>query len=94
MIALWCRFRSQGMQWPLRPGDTVEVRRDGVSVGELPAEFVIDLIAHHLYGLRLQEQFRDGVRAETARKPLTPVPLEVQAARRAKRRQNSIRRKP
>ena len=91
MIELVCFFRSQGVQWPLRRGDTVRIRRGHDDLGELPADLVIELVAYHLYGLQLQVRMRDGVLIEPPRKPPAlmsrgPIPLDVQEARRVRRR--------
>lgn len=86
-IRLWCRFRSQGVQWPLRAGDEIEIRDESGldTIGVLEAELVIDLIAHYLYGVRLQRIVTECV--EPPRKPLQKtVSLELQEARRDKRR--------
>ena len=77
------------MQLPLRDGDTVSLRRRGHLNGPaIPAEVVINLVAYHFYGLEIQDRLRQAV---TSRKPPAlmsrgPVPLDVQEARRVRRR--------
>lgn len=90
-LVLVCVFRSQGVRWPLRPGDTVEVWNDKHEhLGELAADLVLDLIAHHFHGLSLTELMRRATKQE----PLPPprempkraIPIKVQEQRRLKRR--------
>jgi hypothetical protein len=84
LIRLACRFRGVGTTWPLREGDTVEAWTGLRLVAEIPAELLIELIAHHLRGIALQDEFR--VTVTPARKPLAPIVEAKQAARAAVRR--------
>ena len=95
-------FRSQGVQWPLRSGDTVRVRRYGETLGEISADLLIDLVVHHFRSLHLQERLRHDVihgpqhgralevgqvqRIEDEPAEPTPIPKALQDARRAKRK--------
>ena len=94
-------FRSNGVQWPLRSGDTVRVRRGTETLGEISADLVINLVMHTLYSIQLQEKIRNDVQhgpmplPEVERMPLAlmgkaPVPVEVQEQRRAKRKGRSV----
>lgn len=48
------RFLGQGHQWPLRPGDAVALTDPAHNpLGELPAELVLHLIAHHVHAAEL-----------------------------------------
>ena len=96
MFELQCFFRSQGVQWPLRAGDTCWLRRrGGGDETKIPAEVVINLtVLYQSYGLRFQEQRRSSLPARKPlaainRGPIHVVPIEVQEARRAKRRRKA-----
>lgn len=94
-ILLWCHFRSQGVQWPLREEDCVEVRNHRQEVvGEIPGYLVIELIAHYFRGLQLQIEL-GGLRSPNGgplalppppKMPPRPVPIELQESRRERRR--------
>ena len=78
-------FRRVGIQLPLRPGDIVSVRRGVNVIGEVPAELVIHLVAHHFHLAEIQD------RIQVSRRPSAPlrghVSVAIQEARRVKRRQ-------
>lgn len=94
MLELNCLFRGYAIQLPLREGDTVWLRRRGAlqDLPGIPAEVVITLIAHHIFGIQLQERLRGAVMpARAAALPLIrgPVAPEIQEARRVKRRKRA-----
>ena len=85
MLRVICRFRRSGMSWPLTPGDTVELWVDHRMVGEMDSELVIEVLAYHLRGAQLQQEF--DLSLVPARKPLAPA-IEGQRLERAKARRS------
>lgn len=74
-LALTIAFRGRDYwQRPFREGDTLRVYRlgDAELVAELPAAFLLDLVAHYLTGLALQHRIADH---------LGPAPVPVVTAR-------------
>ena len=83
MIELVIRFRSQGMSWPLRVGDTVEVREGDARI-EFPGELVLEIIQHYYRAIELQQHLVNGT---VPRKPLAPAStVDVLERRRLARR--------
>jgi hypothetical protein len=76
------------MGWPLTEGDTVEVWTDNRMIGEVTGTLVIEVIAYHLRGAQLQQEFDTSL--VPPRKPLAPAvqgkQLERAAARRSRRK--------
>ena len=68
MIELVIRFRSQGTSWPLRVGDTLEIREDGQRL-EIKGELVLEIITHYFRAIELQQHMVNGT---LPRKPLAP----------------------
>ena len=62
------RFRSQGTSWPLRVGDTVEIR-EGTQRLEIQGELVLEIICHYFRAIELQQHMVNGT---LPRKPLAP----------------------
>lgn len=53
-LTLTVVFRRSGWRWPLGSGDHLQVWDQDWLVAELPAEFVLDVLRHHLAALGLQ----------------------------------------
>ena len=68
-IELVIRFRSQGTSWPLRVGDTVEIR-EGTQRLEIQGELVLEIITHYFRAIELQQHMVNGT---LPRKPLAPA---------------------
>ena len=68
MIELVIRFRSVGTSWPLRVGDTLEIREDGQRL-EIKGELVLEIITHYFRAIELQQHMVNGT---LPRKPLAP----------------------
>ena len=82
----------------VRTEDILVPRRGIDIIGEVSADVIIALVMHHLHGLQLLERMRSevmwGAFKESPPLPLTrmgkgPVPIDVQEARRAKRRKKA-----
>jgi hypothetical protein len=91
---LLVKFRSQGVQWPLRANDGIEVETADLSVGALSGEAIRHLIQHYLATAALQayvvEDLREQVTHEAPVPVLAlrkgPIPMETRAQLRAERR--------
>jgi hypothetical protein len=90
MLQLVCRFRSQGMQWPLRAGDTVELRRLGESdpLLSFPAELLIELVLAKFNDLEILDAMKHGtgLRRPLARALTAPTLNEQRRLARRSRR--------
>ena len=58
------KFRSQGVQWPLRENDGIEVETADGSVGALSGEAIRHLIQHHLANAALQAYIVEDLRQQ------------------------------
>lgn len=93
MIEIVFLYRSRGWQWPLRPGDAVELR-DGTEVLiQIQAELLIELLIMHFRNLQLAEHLRAGTKPRrslakimsNAAEPSTKTLLEARRHKRRKR---------
>ena len=86
MIECVIWFRSQGCSWPLRAGDRVELR-DGDERLEIPAELVLEIIAHYVHQIELQRHMSNGTAPNHPPPRSIPDLLEQRRlARRSRRR--------
>jgi hypothetical protein len=90
VLELVIRFRSQGMQWPLRAGDTIEIRQFGnpIAVATIQADMVIELVLHKLRDLEMLDAMKHGtpLRKSLARMDAERPALDIKAQRRRARR--------
>lgn len=90
MLELVIRFRSQGMQWPLRPGDTVEVRQCGYpdALMTIQADLLIELVMLKVRDLEMLDAMKNGTQL---RKPLAVIAAapNLKEQRRLQRRKRS-----
>lgn len=101
---LWAVFRSH--QWPLRDGEYLEVRTEGLeTVARVPTELVEALIAHHLDGLAVQAYLARALEGAwrdqspsrivlPARKPLMRAAVDSAVQRAELRAKRRSRRSP
>jgi len=66
-IELRVAFRGQGLRWPLREGDTLEVWRGEDYCGEIPGRLVLELVGHHIAAAELVAALVGALEAPTDR---------------------------
>lgn len=94
MFELVIRFRSQGMQWPLRPGDVIEVRHIGnpTPILSFPADVVIELVMMKVRDIEMLDAMQHGT---VPRKPLAALPpADLKAKGKDRRRAARRSRRP
>jgi hypothetical protein len=70
------RFIGRGHQWPLHPGDAIALSdAEHHELGELPAELVLHIIAHHVHAAELVAAVQRALRGDgvTVRPPATDL---------------------
>jgi hypothetical protein len=74
MIELVVTFRSQGVRWPLRVGDPIEVYKGVEHVATLDGGFVIYAVQQYLDALALASERIAAAELATRRNQLPPAP--------------------